>query len=482
MRLPLGQRPLGANRGRVRPNRHEGRRQPRAHVVVAHHVEERARAPLGADDDVKEHVPRVGLASRRNLAEALPHHGLVVLGGHRRNLDALEGRGHQQVLPAVGRGLDLFPDARPLRRIGQAREHRVGAPFLRPQRQHGRQARAARRVGIHRGGDLLARGRGRRQLPKRLAHAAPIGACAHLQMEDDHRKVAVLANAQRLVERVEEVEALAADMRHVEPALLACDLGERNEFIGRGKRARHVDECARESERAVVHGARHHLLHARQLVGGRRPVVQADDLAAHERRRNERAQVDGDTAGRESGEVLVEGGPVHRQAGARERFGARGLGRPERRGVALADDLAGDALAQMTLAVAVNQERCARLALNVDEAGADDASGGVDHGRGRRRGEIAEGHDAVAAYAHVGPEPWRAAAVDELPAAHDHVEPWRRRSTRGQPDRRQPCEPPSVPHQRHLLWFTSVQAPWLAILAGTSTAHAHHVSFRDPPP
>ena len=83
---------------------------------------------------------------------------------------------------------------------------------------------------------------------------------------------------------------------------------------------------------------------------------------------HQRAEVDGDAAGRQPLEVLVVAGPVHRLAGAGQRLAAGGLRRPERRRVALADDLAGDALAQVALAAAVDEQRRARLPLHVDEA------------------------------------------------------------------------------------------------------------------
>ena len=109
-----------------------------------------------------------------------------------------------------------------------------------------------------------------------------------------------------------------------------------------------------------------------QLLGRRGAVVEADDLAADQRRRHQRTEVHGDAAAGQPLEVLVVAGPVHRLAGAGQRLAAGRLRRPEGRRIALADDLAGDALAQVALAAAVDEQRRARLPLHVDEPRADD--------------------------------------------------------------------------------------------------------------
>ncbi len=76
----------------------------------------------------------------------------------------------------------------------------------------------------------------------------------------------------------------------------------------------------------------------------------------------------------------------------------------------------------MTLAVAVGKQRRARLALHVDEAGRDDQARRVDHAAAGFRGEIADARDAIADDADIGALRRLAAAVDDLPAAHDQIE------------------------------------------------------------
>ena len=100
---------------------------------------------------------------------------------------------------------------------------------------------------------------------------------------------------------------------------------------------------------------------------------------------------------------------------------------PERRRAAFADDFAGDALSQMTLTVAVGEQRRARLALDVDEAGRDDQAGRIDDAvrdcafvRSPTRVMRSPTTPTSAALA----EPAR--AVDDLPAAHDQIEAFRR--------------------------------------------------------
>ena len=60
--------------------------------------------------------------------------------------------------------------------------------------------------------------------------------------------------------------------------------------------------------------------------------------------------------------------------------------------------------------------------VDVDEPGADDATGGIDHVRGGRVGQRPDRHDPIAAHPDVGGDRRRAAAVDDRPAADQQVE------------------------------------------------------------
>ncbi len=102
--------------------------------------------------------------------------------------------------------------------------------------------------------------------------------------------------------------------------------------------------------------------------------------------------------------------------------------RPERRRAALADDLAGDALAKVALAVAVGQQRGARLPLHVDEARRrPSARSHRSRGRPRRlaRSPIRVMRSPVMpTSARCGGWP---RAVDDLPATDDQIETLRGR-------------------------------------------------------
>jgi hypothetical protein len=76
----------------------------------------------------------------------------------------------------------------------------------------------------------------------------------------------------------------------------------------------------------------------------------------------------------------------------------------------------------VALAVAVGQQRRARLPLHVDETRRHNQARGIDLTPGACRGEVADRRDAIAADADIGAPRGLAAAVDHLAASNDHVE------------------------------------------------------------
>jgi hypothetical protein len=95
------------------------------------------------------------------------------------------------------------------------------------------------------------------------------------------------------------------------------------------------------------------------------------------------------------------------------------LGVEGRHRAALARDLRGDALADLGLAAVVHEEVQLRLSEHVDEARGHHLAPHVDvPGRAGSR-QVAHRHDPVPGHAHVGAEPRRARAVDDL-APRDH--------------------------------------------------------------
>jgi hypothetical protein len=138
MRRALGERALGADRGCIRPDADRAPLQTGLDVLLAHHVVERADAPAGVQQQLKEDVPGLLPSFCGNVGDAFPNDRAICLARHRRDLNALERRAQNQVLPAVDGRLDLAPGTRARRGILQALQHLLAAAFLHPQRQRGR--------------------------------------------------------------------------------------------------------------------------------------------------------------------------------------------------------------------------------------------------------------------------------------------------------------------------------------------------------
>jgi hypothetical protein len=170
---------------------------------------------------------------------------------------------------------------------------------------------------------------------------------------DDHRQLRVEADPQRLGDRLLHAEAFAAHVRHVDAVMPCGHARQRDQLLGAGKRARRIDQCAREAQRPGAHPAVDELLHAPHLVGRRRTIVEPDHFAPRKRSRHQRAEVDRDAPVLETVEIPVKGGPVHPQAEPAEGVAIHRSFRPERRAGRLADDFRGDALTDVALAVAV---------------------------------------------------------------------------------------------------------------------------------
>jgi hypothetical protein len=126
--------------------------------------------------------------------------------------------------------------------------------------------------------------------------------------------------------------------------------------------------------------------------------------------------------------------------------------------VPLAEHLQRHALADAALGPSVLDERLVGPREHVDEAGRDGQATRFDHGRGFLAGESADGHDAIAADAHVGHEGRPATAIEDGAAANENVERRRRgRLSRHHRQHRQPQEQKRAKqhacvHGAHSLW------------------------------
>ena len=111
MRRALREYALGSQRRRIGADRDARKAQAGRDVVFAHHVIQRADAAAAVDQQLEIDIPRIGLSLRGDLGDALADDRLIELRRRRRDLDALEGRRHQQVFPAIDLRFDFLARA-----------------------------------------------------------------------------------------------------------------------------------------------------------------------------------------------------------------------------------------------------------------------------------------------------------------------------------------------------------------------------------
>jgi len=187
--------------------------------------------------------------------------------------------------------------------------------------------------GLHRGQHLLG--------------AAVVGLAGALHVADLHRHAGSFPDVQRLGDRVEHLVVLVADVARVEAAVGAHDLRQRDQLVGLGVGARHVDQAGRHAEGALAHRHGDEFLHAREFGWGRGAVLGAQHGAAHGAVADQAGVVGADAAALEPGEV-----------------GAQVLDRA----AAVAGDERGDAHAQEVLGAGLPDEVGVDVGVHVDEA------------------------------------------------------------------------------------------------------------------
>ena len=225
-------------------------------------------------------------------------------------------------------------------------------------------------------------------------------------------------------------------MGEVVPAALRHALGEGDQLLGRAVDARRIHEARRVAPGPGVERFREVALHGLLLVGGGGPILAAHRRVAEGAVADELHHVDRGAQPAKMIEVLTEvlprGGrlaadapdPVaHRVPHARR----DGTGRE----AAHAHHLGGDALPHLGLRARARVVDEIRVGVNVDEAGGDHQSLGVDDAGGLAAQTGAEGGDAVALHGHVGRHAGGAAAVhhraslDEERPGHESTRPSR---------------------------------------------------------
>ena len=330
--------------------------------------------------------------------------------------------------PAEPPGLHVVEGAAALLGNGQPLDHRLGAAGLHPRwevlRQRGR--RRVVRVDVEEDVDPVVAGgvEHREQLGPVPPALGPVdGEVAEL-----HRDPGLSSDVDRLGHGGSFVGGDCSRVRRVQGAVRRQHPRQRGHLVEVAVGARHVGEPGAHAERALLEHAFEVALHAGQLGGSRRPLVDAHRGDTQRAVAGQRGHVDGQPALVQGIGVAVEVRPPRRQrcGGARQVVGveveALGLDR-ERRERAVADDLGGHPLAQLALAGAVGHQGEVGVGVDVDEAGADHAPGGVDVAdRGDVGAERPDGGDPAAGDGDVTGPSGASGAVDDAGIADDQVE------------------------------------------------------------
>ena len=325
---------------------------------------------------------------------------------------------------------EIVDDARPLRRVAQARQDRVGAALLRPSRQRAHRDAAAGRVRVDVQRHVHAFLDGVVHGFHELFHPAGVAA-----IRAEVRQVERYSRPARDLERLDDATAPVGPLRlrkpglaHKDPSGVPDRLAQLHELLGRAPGARVVARPGRESQRAVLHALPDETFRAVHERSDERDVPEAGGLQPYRAVGNEVRGVDGHPSvvvlseGRDGAHVEVRGRLAQqsaepasidevvsrRQWGVRHAVDSQHLGR--------------DALTQAIGVLRVDQQRALGVRMGVDEPGRDDEARGVDHASCVGLRQIADRRDPVAGDAHVGPIRRRPGAIHHAPVGYHYVE------------------------------------------------------------
>jgi hypothetical protein len=166
------------------------------------------------------------------------------------------------------------------------------AAFLRPSGQHGNQSGASRGIRVLRCRDRGSTVDGSSNHLAETRHAPPVGSGGNFQVVDDDGEFRGLADLNGFTNSALDVEAFAANVRHVDALVQRRNAGERDQLVGVRKRSGRVDQGTRQPERARAHTRVDEFLHPSQLVRRGLSVVEAHHFPPRHRRRNQRADID----------------------------------------------------------------------------------------------------------------------------------------------------------------------------------------------
>ena len=280
----------------------------------------------------------------------------------------------------VGWRIHLPCDALPRGRIFKALDPLLQSPFLDPRRHRGVQPRPRSGVSVHVRRDVQPLSSGDFYFFKQPVELVPIRLPRGFEMVKLGTYFSFTGYANEFVRRFQQAVALAANVRDVQAVVFSRYLAQRNQFIGPGVEGGRVNKRGADAEGALFHRLAHKLLHALQFFRRRRAIGITDFVHTHGRRAHERCDIAGDAAPDEVIEIFTERSPGDIEFDvslllAHLLFHLL-IERPHR--FALAENLEGDALANVTLRAAIFDERLGGPAQHIDEARRDGQAGGIN--------------------------------------------------------------------------------------------------------
>ena len=206
-----------------------------------------------------------------------------------------------------------------------------------------------------------------------------------------------------LVDRRHEpdrVVGLVPYVARVDAAVCGHHLAELDHLLDVGVAAGRIEKPGREPERSLLHRLARERPHPVELLGGRRPVILADDGATDRPVAGQLRDVDPQTVPQQG---ITLRGQIHRPATVR------------------VDEHGGDALGEQRVRPTqrLGGEPACRMRVRIDETGRHPRPIGIDDAARARAVDEADGGDAAIADRHVGAIPRVPGAVDDE-AVGDH--------------------------------------------------------------
>ena len=412
-------------------------------VIVAQGAGGGAEGGIGADHDPRlgEDAPHVGFAHAEENTASEKFIGFHEAQGGIEGVQVPGGGGAGDGLAGVGRvgrvsgaadpdivpiavgagGGHLGTDTRAVGGVAQPSED-GGATALRgPRGEDDIEVGAGGGVGIAVGGDGEALGLGGFDGSEGGIELGPVGFAGGFQVRDLQAHAGGAGNLDGFGNGFEERAAFTAHVGGVDAAVARNHAGKGFDFVGLRVHGGGIDEAGAEAHAALGEGVGQQLRHAGNFFGARGARLDAHDGGADGAVADEHGGVDGGALGGQQGAVVRHALPLA-GVGLLQPVGGHGIAGPARRGAgtAVAGDFRGDALLDFRGGAGFNQQIGVGVGVDINEAGRNDAAGGVIF-VGSGGGQLADGRDAVAAQGDIGAHELAAAAVGHEAAADNPI-------------------------------------------------------------